>query len=1119
MKKYIILFICCLYGTTMIYPQTSTQNYIRTRTMTSETGNEYMETIRYFDGLGRPVQEVMTGFTPGNTDLVTMVEYDMAGREYKSWLPMNASTTSGIYRSPADMKTRTFLYGNDSIYSRTEYEHSPLGRVTEEYGPGKEWYTAGRAVRTEYLTNVSTEGSELMCERFVKNGSLLFRYGAYASGELSVTKYTDEDRNVAYEFTDKLGQVILTRQMNGSVKHDTYYLYDNAGNRVLVMPPMLEERCRTITSAIPANTSADKDFKNYAYLYYYDKRNQCVQKKLPGCDFTYYVYDRAGQLVLSQDGNQRRKSRQEWTFYKYDALGRLVISGIWKSNNSLQDMQSIFEEIVVQETPSTSGVYKYTWNKQPKDIAQEDILLVNYYDHYTHATSQHAAYASQLAYEERSGYGKRYVDSQCEDCSAKGMLTASLVKMLDGNTQDILTLYYYDEKGQPIQVRTKNHLNEVDKEFVSYNFTGQLLEKLMIHGKGNITEKTRYEYDHAGRLIKTWHQMDSQAEVLLAEQSYDQVGRLGEKKLHDGIEAIAYSYNTRGWLTRIESPRFRENISYLGGYGGVSYYNGNIASIGWKVKDESSDRGYTYRYDGLNRMTKATYRQGATQNDNFSEELSYDKHGNILTLSRRGRMYSSINPGTYALIDKLTYSYEGNQVRKIVDDGFETSYYGSQDFKDGVNPKNPNMEYLYDTLGNMVTDYNKRIAFIEYNLLNLPKRIQFEQGHYINYMYDAAGNKCSVESRTAKDGILVPMGQITELGSSDLVAGSSKQDYVGHARYQPTYLSRLYTAEGFVARQYGMSGSWVYTYQLRDHLGSVRYTFKGDNTDVGFTHYYPFGMEYSDEGIRNMNSAERFTGHEFQTQHGLNVYDQLARMLNQTEGRFWQIDPLAEKRPWESTYAYCGNNPVNRVDPDGLEWMTEEDKEFANSLSQAMTKRINSEQKNLDKLNDKIAQNQAKGKNVSKDQAKATEMQANIDNLQAGISELTAMGETKEQVFTYNKINGNIGGTEMKDGVIIMDIADNGAKANGIHESSHGYDLWKNGNYTKDNYLSGEVKAYSRQFSFDKNSVPTSDFGRAKSLSNINGRWILGINDNGNYLYIEKLRPGENPKDILKFIK
>ncbi|MCD7971326.1 MAG: hypothetical protein LUG18_01455 [Candidatus Azobacteroides sp.] len=34
-------------------------------------------------------------------------------------------------------------------------------------------------------------------------------------------------------------------------------------------------------------------------------------------------------------------------------------------------------------------------------------------------------------------------------------------------------------------------------------------------------------------------------------------------------------------------------------------------------------------------------------------------------------------------------------------------------------------------------------------------------------------------------------------------------------RYQPTYLSRLYTAEGFVARQYGMSGSWVYTYQLR----------------------------------------------------------------------------------------------------------------------------------------------------------------------------------------------------------------------------------------------------------------------------------------------------------------
>lgn len=166
-----------------------------------------------------------------------------------------------------------------------------------------------------------------------------------------------------------------------------------------------------------------------------------------------------------------------------------------------------------------------------------------------------------------------------------------------------------------------------------------------------------------------------------------------------------------------------------------------------------------------------------------------------------------------------------------------------------------------------------------------------------------------------------------------------------------------------------------------------------------------------------------------------------------------------------------------------------------------------------------LLKKQTKGKDVSKDQVKAKEMQMNIDNLKAGVSELTAMGETKEQVFTYNKIDGNIGGTEIKDGIIIMDIAGNGAKSNGVHESSHGYDLWKKGRPTENTAIAGEVKAYSRQFSFEKSSMPVSDFGRANSLSDVNHRWVLGINNSGDYLYIRYVYPNRNPKDILRIIK
>ena len=69
------------------------------------------------------------------------------------------------------------------------------------------------------------------------------------------------------------------------------------------------------------------------------------------------------------------------------------------------------------------------------------------------------------------------------------------------------------------------------------------------------------------------------------------------------------------------------------------------------------------------------------------------------------------------------------------------------------------------------------------------------------------------------------------------------------------------------------------------------------------------------------------------------------------------------------------------------------------------------------------------------------------------------------------------------------------------------------------NYISGEVKAYSRQFSYDKSTLPISDFGRANSLNNINNRWVLGIQSKGIYIYIKLMYPDRNPNDVLKSIR
>ena len=51
--------------------------------------------------------------------------------------------------------------------------------------------------------------------------------------------------------------------------------------------------------------------------------------------------------------------------------------------------------------------------------------------------------------------------------------------------------------------------------------------------------------------------------------------------------------------------------------------------------------------------------------------------------------------------------------------------------------------------------------------------------------------------------------------------------------------------------------------------------------------------------------------------HGLDTYDYGARQYNPIVGRWDRMDPLCEKYYSVSPYAYCMNNPIMKIDPDG----------------------------------------------------------------------------------------------------------------------------------------------------------------------------------------------------------
>ena len=113
-----------------------------------------------------------------------------------------------------------------------------------------------------------------------------------------------------------------------------------------------------------------------------------------------------------------------------------------------------------------------------------------------------------------------------------------------------------------------------------------------------------------------------------------------------------------------------------------------------------------------------------------------------------------------------------------------------------------------------------------------------------------------------------------------------------------------------------------WNYYITDHLGSTRMVVDSNDSIKETVNYYPFGSEMRMAApaqlTNNLGHPFRFTGKELDRQNGLNMYDFGARWYDVAGVPMWtSVDPLCEKYYSICPYAYCGNNPVNAIDPDG----------------------------------------------------------------------------------------------------------------------------------------------------------------------------------------------------------
>ncbi len=950
--------------------QTGSQNYIKTLTYRDSTqtsdATKARASVTYFDGLGRPIQQIAGKMATSGKDLITPIEYDGFGRQSKEYLPYPSSTSDLGFDGSAVANVLTYysttspttpnLYPQETTgnpYSEKFFEPSPLSRVLKQGAPGAAWQgnadpynNNDHTVKFSYLSNADNEVRKLKATATWNATAGVYDIafvsdGYYPASQLykTVTKsenWTSGVANTTEEFKNKEGQVVLKRTYNGTTAHDTYYVYDQFGNLTYVLPPLCN--------------GANTYINTLGYQYKYDVRNRLVEKKLPGKQWESIVYDKLDRPILTGPaitpfgGAASASGQTGWIMTVYDSFGRIALTGWFPETFSpftrnTRQSSATFGSGVVNAVRGSGTIDSFSvgYATIASLPAGFKLLTVNYYDDYTWPG------APTLPTQ---------VEGQNIRSKAKGLPTGSWTRVLttSAGTERQLAYTLYDRRGRAVSTNTTNYLGGYTQTDTKLDFDASPLYTITKHKRvaadTELAVREDFTYDAQDRLLTHNHKINANGVVPLAINTYNELGQLISKGVGapyakpfvGTAQVIDYKYNIRGWLTDINdvsnlgTDLFAFRIAYNnptdytnGNLSIKSLYNGNISETYWRSSSDNVLRKYSYRYDDLNRLINSYYQKPKSSvvlTGSYNESLSYDMNGNITILDRAGGL-DDVN--TQVFIDNLVYTYtpNTNQISKVED------YSGSnQGFKDTGSPTG--IEYTYDLNGNMLTDTNKGITDIKYNHLNLPTEINFN-GNKITYLYDAGGKKLK---KTVIE------------GSASVVV-----DYFNGFQYKAGVLQFFPTAEGYVDNTVtsGGANSYNYIYQYKDHLGNVRLSY---TAAVAFpsplprliikeeNHYYPFGLKHMNYNMdyleyqniegnielyppldptAKLRNNYKYQGQELQDELGLGWYSFKWRNYNPEIARFMSVDPLAEKYAYQTPYQFASNQPVHANEIEGLE--------------------------------------------------------------------------------------------------------------------------------------------------------------------------------------------------------
>ncbi len=792
--------------------------------------------------------------------------------------------------------------GNASFYERDSSGN--LVSETDPYSNTTRFYRneQGKVYRIEYSDGISSD----------------MKYDAM--GNLIKTTTAGV---VEYEAVyDQRGRCISQRETPGSLKS---FAYDDS-NRITDYFSAGENTAHLQYAQDSLSYSLVNSAGN-SYTFFYDSYGNLISEKDRTGKLKYYEYGKSGKLTATKDFDGKEtiytwipESRTRITRYYDDSTKKLI----YDQTGNLVSFENL--------TGKTEFAYNQAGLIQEQHDVKSGDKLYSFYDNAGNRVRLTGS-GTDIWYE----YGKNGELLSLTDCF-----------------QNMGTSFKYDSRGR----ETERAFSDGTRQFTAYYPWGQTLATWMTDVRGGILWGEGYIYDDYGRIV---HSVTDGG--LITSYRYDEQGRLSE---------TIYPYSEE--LDQI----FRNEAEQCGlipvaPTDGFSPVRTDRSRILQEMENFSETMSYEFadieKIDAILRIFQKNFTNKAIYACNILRECyTYDRESNRTGKSTK---YGEIEYH-YDADNRLiffgpsgqskegvfcTYDSRGNLIAEkglTVESYFEYDPENRMVYSSVTDLKNNEKSlthYSYDALGRrtLVQDQNCPLMRTLYDGLGFDRVKEspaFENGIALTQVSNRGSQSSGFNEnyhQTAQETGLTDSGQygqslirFSELDES-FMPGESRYQFIAEdgpytapakaeTRLHTSAMSDSISLPENVSKRYdgiryfmsakgaevGMQSQGK-VFFARDIKGSVRAVTAGSAASTRIQNYTVFGTPTNSPLISaGIDSA--YTGKPFDLATGF--YDYGFRDFAPANARFTTIDPIRDGFNW---YAYSANDPVNFLDPFGLE--------------------------------------------------------------------------------------------------------------------------------------------------------------------------------------------------------